>query len=249
MPETVSGGRGRRGRYCPGSGRAHAGSGRAHAGSGRAHAGSGRAHAGSARARAGSRRAAALALAALALAAACLLAPAPRARAATIWSDGFESGLGKWTTHTNVSVGAGGNPGQCAWFTGSGSTQGTLRSGYINVNASTTYYLSVDYRYPGAGGYVQVQEYAGSTLKASTWLLSDNAGVQTALQYFDTPGTGWSTYTQSWKTTATTTRMRIRVIGYRSGTTHLPPYFDNVNLSDTPPTVPATRVKWEEVTR
>ncbi len=167
------------------------------------------------------------------------------ASAATVWSDDFESGFGKWPTRTNSFSSASGNPNNCIGFFLLFGASGQAVSQSIAVNGNTQYKLLVDYNQAGAGGYVKIEEYNnGGQLKATQWLFSDNAGTQSALQYWS--GNGWTTYTQAFTTGATAATIVITLWCKGTGILSVP-YFDNVNL--TTGAVTTTVVQWREVVR
>jgi hypothetical protein len=184
-----------------------------------------------------------------------LVATACPAPAAPLFSEDFESasglGNGNWATIGNAQIttpGYGGS-GHAVKFKAKGSG-GDLWSKYIDLAGNTAYWLIVDYRQTGAGGFFGVQEYnSGYTDLGESWIWGDGWSYPSPAT-FNGPGTGFNRYSYRFTTQAGTRHIKIKLEDFTGNGSALGlVLFDNVQVSTTPPGAQATVVRWQEIAK
>jgi hypothetical protein len=187
----------------------------------------------------------------LALAAAACPAPG-----ALMFTEDFEAptGLsdGNWATigHGQITTPGNGGAGHAVRFTAKGSG-GDLWSKYIDgIAGNTPYWLIVDYRQTGAGGYFGIQEYnASSSDLGESWIWGDGWSYSTPAA-FNLAGTGFHHYVYRFTTKANTRRIKIKLEDFSGNPSALGlVLFDNIQVSTTAPAAQAAVVRWWEVSR
>lgn len=177
------------------------------------------------------------------------------AHAAVVFTEDFEAAAGmadgKWATIGTAYIAAGGySSAKCMKFSskGSGGDSWTI---FITVTGSKTYWLSMDYKQTGQGGFAGMNEYNGASSNlGETWILGDN--TYATIAKFNGPGIGWNHYVQAITTKAAAVKLKLKFEDFVGNSNPVGSvYFDNIQLSDTPPvvTVTTTVTQWREVVR
>ncbi len=183
------------------------------------------------------------------LAVACLFLALP-AVAATIFQEDFESpaGLnnGQWTRTNGQIISPGNNSAHAlSWTAVKDSVVSVvITSGVVGLKK---YYVIVDYKETGAGGQVELLEMNNGGHTLGGWLLFGDS-TTTAMQVFRAPGSGYHRYVQSIVTPANARKLQIVLKDDPANST--PPghvFFDNLMITDTPPSTGVTVVQWREV--
>ncbi len=192
-------------------------------------------------------------LACAAIVALAAIMMASSAQPAVLFTEDFEaaSGMadGKWATVGSAYTSANGyNSIKCMQFSakGSGGDSWTI---YITVTGNKTYWLSMDYKQTGQGGFAGMNEYNGSSTDlGETWIFGDN--TYATIDKFNGPGIGWNHYVQAITTKAATVKLKLKFEDFTGNANPVGKvYFDNIKLSDTPATIVTTVTNWREVVR